>query len=313
MHEGWFKARRKGRAAWRRVREISMIAKGLAFTDFPVQAHIVATRRCNLACAYCNEYDDYSRPVDTGEMLRRIDLLAKLGTTLITISGGEPLLHPELDEIIRRILHHGRIAGMITNGYLLTVDRIEQLNRARLDHLQISIDNIRPDEVSKKSLKVLDRKLQLLARHALFHVNINSVVGGGIKRPEDALEVARRSVALGFSSTIGTSTTAGASSSRSADASGKSTTRPGRWRSAASRVMRTIFRRISPRAGPTTGVAAPEPVTSTSAKTGWCTTARNSGATPARRSPNTRPRISAASTTRRRTARRTAPSPARTT
>ena len=203
MHEGWFKARRKGRAAWRRVREISMIAKGLAFTDFPVQAHIVATRRCNLSCTYCNEYDDYSRPVDTGEMLRRIDLLAKLGTTLITISGGEPLLHPELDEIIRRIRHHGRIAGMITNGYLLTVDRIEQLNRARLDHLQISIDNIRPDEVSKKSLKVLDKKLQLLARHALFHVNINSVIGGGVANPEDALVIARRALSLGFSSTAG--------------------------------------------------------------------------------------------------------------
>ena len=41
-----------------------------------------------------------------------------------------------------------------------------------------------PDDVSKKSLKVLDKKLQLLAEHADFHVNINSVVGGGIHNPE---------------------------------------------------------------------------------------------------------------------------------
>ena len=92
---------------------------------------------------------------------------------------------------------------MITNGYLLTADRIQRLNRAGLDHMQISIDNVMPDEVSKKSLKVLDKKLQMLAEHAEFHVNINSVVGGGIHNPHDALVVGRRAVELGFTSTVG--------------------------------------------------------------------------------------------------------------
>ena len=78
----------------------------------------------------------------------------------------------------------GAIAGMITNGYLLNVERIERLNRAGLDHMQISIDNLEPDEISKKSLKVLDKKLQMLADYAEFHVNINSVVGGGIQRSQ---------------------------------------------------------------------------------------------------------------------------------
>ena len=45
------------------------------------------------------------------------------------------------------------LAGLITNGYLLTAERIERLNRAGLDHMQISIDNVMPDEVSKKSLQ----------------------------------------------------------------------------------------------------------------------------------------------------------------
>ena len=112
-------------------------------------------------------------------MKRRIDHLARLGTSIVTFSGGEPLLHPELDEIIAHMRTYPILAGMITNGYLLTADRIKRLNRAGLDHLQISIDNVMPDEVSKKSLKVLDKKLQLLAEHADFHVNINSVVGGG--------------------------------------------------------------------------------------------------------------------------------------
>jgi MoaA/NifB/PqqE/SkfB family radical SAM enzyme len=121
----------------------------------------------------------------------------------VTISGGEPMLHPDLDDIIRQMVKRRIVSGLITNGYLLTADRIHRLNRAGLEWLQISIDNVNPDEVSKKSLKVLDRKLQLLAEHADFHVNINSVVGGGVSNPQDALVIGRRALALGFSSTVG--------------------------------------------------------------------------------------------------------------
>jgi len=180
-----------------------MIAKGLVSRDHPILAHIIPMRRCNLSCAYCNEYDKHSDPVPTVTMFQRIDRLADLGTTIITISGGEPLLHPELDQIIRHIRRRKIIAGMITNGYLLTADRIRRLNRAGLEHLQISIDNVTPDEVSKKSLKVLDKKLKLLAEHAGFHVNINSVVGGGVHNPKDALVIGKRAVELGFTSTVG--------------------------------------------------------------------------------------------------------------
>jgi MoaA/NifB/PqqE/SkfB family radical SAM enzyme len=195
--------RRGWKAVYRRAREIRMIAKGLASTDHPVLAHVIPMRRCNLACTYCNEYDDVSKPVAIDTMCERLDHLADLGTTIITISGGEPLLHPDLDLIIARIRKRGMLAGMITNGYLLTAERIKRLNRAGLDHLQISIDNVMPDEVSKKSLKVLDKKLQLLAEHADFHVNINSVVGGGIQSPRDALVIGKRALQLGFTSTVG--------------------------------------------------------------------------------------------------------------
>jgi len=180
-----------------------MIAKGIVSTDHPVMAHIVPIRRCNLSCAYCNEYDDYSKPVPIETMKQRVDDLHRLGAAIVTISGGEPILHPELDDLISYMRSKGIITGMITNGYLLTADRIQRLNRAGLDHMQISIDNLMPDDVSKKSLKVLDKKLQLLSEHADFHVNINSVVGGGIHNPHDALVVGRRARQLGFTSTVG--------------------------------------------------------------------------------------------------------------
>ena len=187
----------------RKIRGAREMLRALVSTEHPLLAHIIPIRRCNLACKYCNEYDDFSKPVPTEMMFRRVDKLSEFRTSVITISGGEPLLHPELDAIIHRIRKHGMISGLITNGYLLTTERIQRLNRAGLEWLQISIDNVTPDEVSKKSLKVLDKKLQLLAEHAEFHVNINSVVGGGVHSPQDALVIGKRAVELGFSSTVG--------------------------------------------------------------------------------------------------------------
>jgi MoaA/NifB/PqqE/SkfB family radical SAM enzyme len=196
-------ARQRWKAVTRRVRELTTVGRALLSTGHPVMAQIVPARFCNLSCTYCNEFDKVSPPVPVTEMLARIDELARLGTSIITISGGEPLTHPDLDQVIARIRHHGRIAGMITNGYLLVPERIERLNRAGLDHMQISIDNVTPDETSKKSLKVLDKKLEWLAQYAEFHVNINSVVGGGIQNPQDAITIGRRALQLGFTSTIG--------------------------------------------------------------------------------------------------------------
>ncbi len=95
------------------------------------------------------------------------------------------------------------IATVITNGYPLTPTWIRRLNEAGLDYLQISIDNVKPDGVSRKSLELLDRKLELLAETATFTVNVNSVVGAGVENPEEALVVAERARELGFAPTIG--------------------------------------------------------------------------------------------------------------
>ena len=185
------------------MREFKLSMKALASTRHPIAAHVVPIRRCNLACKYCNEYDDISPPVSTEEMLSRIDMLAALGLGVLTFSGGEPTLHPDLDHLIRRVREHHMMAGLITNGFLLNENRIDRLNRAGLDYLQISIDNVEPDEVSLKSLKTLDRRLVMLSQYAEFHVNINSVLGAGVRNPHDALAVAQRAIDLGLTTTVG--------------------------------------------------------------------------------------------------------------
>ena len=180
-----------------------MVAKALAGRDHPILAHIIPMRRCNLSCTYCNEYDDFSQPVPAEVMQGRLDRLADLGTSIVTISGGEPLMHPELEKVISHIRRRGMLSGLITNGYLLSRKRIASLNESGLEHLQISIDNVEPDETSMKSLKVLDKKLRYLAELADFKVNINSVLGSGVKKPQDALTIGERAVELGFTCTVG--------------------------------------------------------------------------------------------------------------
>ena len=91
----------------------------------PILAQVVPMRRCNLACAYCNEYDSTSQPVPLASMLAWLDKLADLGTSMITVSGGEPLMHPGLDAMIAHMRRRGMVSSVITNGYYLSPERID--------------------------------------------------------------------------------------------------------------------------------------------------------------------------------------------
>ena len=306
MSDTAFRLRRQWKSIARRTKELRLIVKGAVSTDHPIMAHIIPIRRCNLACTYCNEYDDYSKPVAAEVMISRINRLADLGTSILTLSGGEPLLHPELDEIISAMRSRGVLACMITNGYLLTPDRVRRLNRAGLDHMQISIDNVMPDDVSKKSLKVLDKKLQVLAEHAEFHVNINSVVGGGIHNPDDALVVGRRALELGFSATVGIIHDGDGQLRPLGDARAGCLSRNEGDGESPFRAAELLPGRD--RAGEAQQLAMPgrAPGTCISARTGWCITAPSSGDIRPSLWINTRARTSVANITLKSPARRTA-------
>ena len=116
--------------ATRSVRAGGKFLHGLFQTEHPLLVHLIPIRRCNIDCGYCNEYDKVSPPVPFDTMMARVDKLAELGTAVVAFSGGEPLLHPQLDDLIRRIRRHGMMAGLITNGFLLSEDRIRALNEA---------------------------------------------------------------------------------------------------------------------------------------------------------------------------------------
>jgi MoaA/NifB/PqqE/SkfB family radical SAM enzyme len=167
----------------------------------PFLAQLVVTRRCNLTCGYCNEYDDVSDPVSSDVLRRQIDHVAELGTLVLTFTGGEPLLHPELDKLIAHAVERGLVVTSITNAYPLTKRWIGRLNDAKLSFLQVSIDNLEPNEVSQKSLNKIEKKLDLLKEHATFGVNINAVLGSS--PPAATRELVNRIERLGFYMTVG--------------------------------------------------------------------------------------------------------------
>jgi MoaA/NifB/PqqE/SkfB family radical SAM enzyme len=178
------------------VRIASRVTAAALDRDRPLITHLVITRRCNLSCGYCHEYDQVSAPVPLPELRERIDHLARLGSVFVTLTGGESLLHPGAAELVAYVRERGMVPLLNTNGYLLTRGWIDSLAQAGLYGLQISVDNVTPNAVSKKSLKTLLPKLKLLAAHAPFRVRINCVLGSS--PPAEAVEVARTAMALGL-------------------------------------------------------------------------------------------------------------------
>jgi MoaA/NifB/PqqE/SkfB family radical SAM enzyme len=167
----------------------------------PWLAQVVVTRRCNLTCGYCTEYDRTSDPVPYGELALRLAKLAELRAWAVCLTGGEPTMHPRLPDLVaemRRLRFKRRM--MITNGTRLTSDLIDALNGAGLTDMQISVDGVKPNDVTAKTLRPLRKKLELLAKKATFKVVMSGVIGSA--PPKEVLEVVDFAKAHGFTPRI---------------------------------------------------------------------------------------------------------------
>jgi MoaA/NifB/PqqE/SkfB family radical SAM enzyme len=143
----------------------------------PIEAQLIVTRRCNLSCGYCSEYDNFSTPIPLHALKHRINALHRLRVVNIALLGGEPLLHPEIDEVIAHANRHAQVS-LTTNGFLLSDEIIERLNRAGLSNLQVSIDTLGPDPTRyiQKSLKSVAPKLKRIQRLGQFDCHVTLVL-----------------------------------------------------------------------------------------------------------------------------------------
>ena len=163
----------------------------------PLLAQMVIVRRCNLSCGYCTEFDKTSEPVAFAVLEAQLRKLKNLGTFGISLTGGEPTLHPDLTRLVRTCRELGFLrTGMITNGFFLKPDLIRKLNDAGLQEMQISIDGVKPNDTTQKVLDNLRQRLEWLRDHARFNVTVSGVIGAA--PPEEAEEVVAFSSAMGF-------------------------------------------------------------------------------------------------------------------
>jgi len=137
------------------------------FVDLPIWGSLNITWKCNLACVYCNQYDNSRGHVPFDALAQRIDHAARLGCRDFHLLGGEPLLHPEVVQLTRRICERRMTTGITTNGFLLTERLLEALIDAGLGRIQISVDGVRPIAGIPKTLKTLDRKIELAAAYPI--------------------------------------------------------------------------------------------------------------------------------------------------
>jgi len=135
------------------VRQIPL--EGVAVHDVferPLRSlRVSVTDRCNLRCVYCMPEEEYSwlpreELLSLDELARLVDVFTELGVTRVRITGGEPLLRPGLDGLVRVLAANPRIEdlALTTNGVLLA-EQAEGLRRAGLDRITISLDTLIPE------------------------------------------------------------------------------------------------------------------------------------------------------------------------
>ena len=147
------------------------------FDDRALYCQLIVTRRCNLACGYCNEFDKVSQPVEFETLTARMDhLVDELGVTIMDFLGGEPLLHPRIADLVAHAHERGCWTNIITNGFLLSDELVGKLNLAGLDSMAVSIDRIHPTDFTHKGLVPLRKKLARLREQARFKVEVNVVL-----------------------------------------------------------------------------------------------------------------------------------------
>ncbi|MEW9898690.1 heme d1 biosynthesis radical SAM protein NirJ [Chitinivorax sp. PXF-14] len=102
-------------------------------------------RRCNLTCKHCYSISadkDFAGELSTDEVYTVMDDLKRFRVPVLILSGGEPLLRPDIFDIAHRAKQMGFYVGLSSNGTLITEDNIEQIAKVGFDYVGVSLDGI---------------------------------------------------------------------------------------------------------------------------------------------------------------------------
>ncbi len=114
-------------------------------TGVPVVIVWNFTNRCNLNCLHCHQ-DSHPIPnqseLTTSQALKVIDNMADAGISILTFSGGEPLMRPDIYEVAKYASDRGIFCSIATNGTLITQEVPEKLYRADIKSVEIGLDGV---------------------------------------------------------------------------------------------------------------------------------------------------------------------------
>jgi len=134
----------------------------------PITATFTITKRCNSRCSYCFDWGNPNPPPDPAKdkLEEALSSVKKLGATLVVFTGGEPLLRPDLSDLIRSAKSRGLQTLLVTNGILLTNEKARELAEAGLDTFLLSLDTLNPEHYRQNrgvDFKVAEEALESLA------------------------------------------------------------------------------------------------------------------------------------------------------
>ena len=172
---------------------LAALARG--YDKRPMHAGLYVTDRCNLSCSYCGENDNSVPHPSFDDLKQRIDKISALGVTKVALAGGEPLLHPDIVEVVAYAKGKGLTVSMSTNALLLNPKLLKGIEEAGLDALQVSTDRITPSDVTKKALKLQMPALKLL-RGSPIKTHLSGVISADTL--DQIGDVLKQGLALGF-------------------------------------------------------------------------------------------------------------------
>ncbi|HEX7178599.1 MAG TPA: radical SAM protein, partial [Nitrososphaeraceae archaeon] len=149
---------------------------------------VSVTDKCNMRCGYCmpknnTKWFDSTEVLSFEEIIRLSSIFANLGVEKIRITGGEPLVRPLIENLIKSIakIPHIKSIGLTTNGLLLS-DRVKKLKSSGLNSVNISLDSFKEDRFKMMTgINGLDKVISSIqkAKDAGLDVKINTVVVRG--------------------------------------------------------------------------------------------------------------------------------------
>lgn len=174
---------------------------GTVRTPAPLGLIAELTYRCPLQCTYCAnpvELARYRAELDTAQWLRVLDQARALGVLQLHLTGGEPLLRPDLAQLVAHARTLGLYTNLVTSGVPLAAGRAGELAEAGLDHVQLSLQDTDPNRAAAVAgLAAHDRKLAAARQFtaAGLPLTVNAVLHRGNLPRLGAL--ADQAVALG--------------------------------------------------------------------------------------------------------------------